>query len=109
MIGVALGVLEVVFVVLVVIAVILQISLYKSNSKKQNAVYIGNIALGIILSYLAYTSLPVNFTAQRSLTIGLGALVLLAFLLKFIIKKHEFISKWLLSIAVIGSFIQLFL
>lgn len=86
MIGVALGVLEVVFVILIVIAVILQISLYKSNSEKQNAVYIGNIALGIILSYLAYTSLPVNFTAQRSLTIFLHLFLLNPFL---VLQCHE--------------------
>lgn len=105
----ALGVLWILFIVLAIIAIILQYLLYKNNGTKQNTIFIGNAILGFILSYIAYTALPINLTGQRNLAIGLAVIIVVALLLRFVMKRYEIASKLLLSVAIVGSFIQLFL
>lgn len=105
----ALGVLWILFIALAVIAIILQFLLYKKDGTRQNTIFIGNAILGFILSYMAYTSLPMNVTGQRNVAIGLAVVIVVALLLKFVINRYENASKLMLSVAIVGSFIQLFL
>lgn len=105
----ALGVLWILFIALAVIAIILQFLLYKQDGIRQNTIFIGNAILGFILSYMAYTSLPMNVTGQRNVVIGLAVVIVVALLLKFVVNRYENASKLLLSVAIVGSFIQLFL
>lgn len=105
----ALGVLWILFIALAVIAIILQFLLYKQDGIRQNTIFIGNAILGFILSYMAYTSLPMNVTGQRNVVIGLAVVIVVALLLRFVMRRYEIASKLLLSVAIVGSFIQLFL
>ncbi len=63
----ALGVLMIIFIVLIIAAIIIQILLYKKESK--NSVFIINMLFGVILSYLTFTFSPMNFTEQKFLAI----------------------------------------
>ncbi len=103
----ALGILEIIYVVLGISAVAFQYLLYKEKDVANINVYIINVALGLILAYMAFTALPANFTARRTLAIALGVLAIIALLIKDRTKDNSLISKTLLTIAIVGSMIQL--
>lgn len=104
----ALGVLMVTFIVLFIIAVVLQILLYRRQNKSNNGIFIINMLFGIVLSYLAFTSLPSNYTGQRSLALVFGLVAVLALVLKFTNRKFIFVSKVMLTVTIIGTLVQLF-
>lgn len=105
----ALGVLTIIYIMLIVVALIVQIALYKNKYQSKNGVFIINTLLGIILSYIAYSSLPTNFTGQRILAAGWGIISIIAIILKLSTKKSVMISKTMLSVAIVGGLSQLFL
>ena len=94
-------------IVLVIVAVGLQVLLYKN--KATNTTFIINTLYGILLAYMAYTSFPTNFTMQRILVIGLGILSILGILLKFNSEKFIVVSKVMLSVSIFGSLVLMFL
>lgn len=104
----ALGVLMVTFIVLFIIAVVLQILLYRRQNKSNNGIFIINMLFGIVLSYLAFTSFPSNYTGQRSLALVFGLVAVLALVLKFTNRKFIFVSKVMLTVTIIGTLVQLF-
>ena len=104
----ALGILAIIYVVIIIFTIAIQFLLYKNNGKSMNSIFIMNVALGIILAVIAYTSLPTNYTGQRILSITLGVLAILAVFVK--LKNTNLLtSKIILSVSVIGGFIQLFI
>ena len=105
----ALGTLSIFYIVLAIIGVVVQILLYKDKNERKNGVFIINTLLGIILSYMAYTSFATNFTGQRILALSLGILSVLALILKLATQKNTVLSKTMLSISIVGSFLLLFL
>ena len=105
----ALGILSIFYIVLAIIGVVVQILLYKDKNERKNGVFIINTLLGIILSYMAYTSFATNFTGQRILALSLGILSVLALILKLATQKSTVLSKTMLSISIVGSFLLLFL
>ena len=105
----ALGLLKVLYIVLVVIAVIIQLLLYRNKNELKNGVFIINMLFGIILSYMIFSSLPTNFTNQRILAIVWGLIATTAVILKLKSEKLIMASKIMLSVSIIGGFFQLFI
>lgn len=105
----ALGVLEIIYIVLVITAVIIQALLYKSKNKSQNNIFIINMLFALLLTYMVFTALPTNYMGQRILVIVLGALSLLAVLVKLKSEKLFLASKVMLTVSVFGNLVQLFL
>ncbi|CAD2079578.1 hypothetical protein [Phocicoccus pinnipedialis] len=103
----ALGLLEILFIALVVIALIAQRFLYKNNSPSLKGVFIWNVVLTFLISYLAFTSLPENYHIQRSLAVLWSIVAIIATIIKFSFPKLLVVSKLVLSIALLGSLIHL--
>lgn len=104
----ALGVLFIFYLVLISVAVILQFLLYKSKYKSSNGIFIINMLFVIFLTYLAYTALPTNYTIQKSIAIFWASFAVLAVVLKLITGKSSVVSRVILSLSIIGSFLQLY-
>ncbi len=104
----ALGVLFVFYLILISVAVILQFLLYKSKYKSSNGIFIINMLFVILLAYIAYTALPENYTIQKSIAIFWASFAVLAVVLKLITGKSSVVSRVILSLSIIGSFLQLY-
>lgn len=99
-------VLLIIYSALAVIAVAAQIVLY--NDKARNGIYILNMLIGLLLAYIVYTSLPENFEMQKNIALGIASMSIIGLILKSINRNFAYISKILLSISIVGGFIQLF-
>lgn len=97
----ALGTLMILNIVLVIVAIGLQVLLYKN--KATNTIFIINILFGILLAYVAYTSFPTNYTMQRTIAIGLGGASILGMILNLSNEKFIVASKVMISLSVFGS------
>ena len=91
----ALGVLQIIFIVLALLALVGQ--------------FLFNTLLGMGISFLIYSGLPSNFLGQKALAALWGLIAIVAFLLKWQRPKTLSLSKVLLSISIIGGFIHLFI
>jgi len=105
----ALGVLQVLIIILIIAAVISQILLYGRKSTSGNSIFIINMLFGILLSYMVFSALPTNYTGQRALAIVWGVIAVLAVVLKLNNQKLITVSRVLLTIAIIGGLVQLLL
>lgn len=103
----ALGILMIFNIVLLIVAIGLQVLLYKN--KATNTIFIINILFGILLAYIAYTSFPTNYTMQRTIAIGLGLASILGVILKFKNEKNAIMSKVMITVSIIGSLLLIFL
>ncbi|PID24292.1 hypothetical protein [Sporosarcina sp. P7] len=103
----ALDILEIMYIVLIIIAIGIQVVLYKS--KTNNSIIIINMLFGLLLSYLAFTSFPTNFTIQKTLSILMGIVAVLAVVMKFRSNELVFLSKIAFSISIVVSLGLLFL
>ena len=103
----ALGILMIINIVLLIVAVGLQVLLYKD--KATNTIFIINMLFGILLAYMAYTSFATNFTMQRMLAIGLGLASLLGMILKFSNEKYILVGKVMISLSIFGSILLMFM
>lgn len=99
----ALGILLIMNIIIVLGVIIAQFFLYQDRSSMK--FFMINMALGILLSFLAFTSIPTNFTAWRMLSLGLGILPLIAFYLHKQ-EKNDIIARVLLSVAIFGNLAQ---
>lgn len=102
----ALGILVIVNIVSIVIAIGFQILLYKTKSS--NSIFIINMLFSLLLSYLAFTAMPTNFTVQRTIAILMGVIAVLAIVMKFRSEKLVLFSKVILSISIVVNFMLLF-
>jgi multisubunit Na+/H+ antiporter MnhE subunit len=103
----ALGILRILFWVLALSVVVAQFLLYKTTNN--NGAFIFNVILGIILSFLIFTSLPENFIAQKYTSLIWGALAIIGIVCKTMNIKNITISKIILTVSVVGGLIQLFI
>ena len=101
----ALGILKIVFIVLIILVVVGQFLLYRSHGKR--GAIIGNTVLGVIVSYMTFTSLPSNYTVQRGLALVWGIIALIAIMLDLRSKGTFLVSKIMLTISVVGGIVQL--
>ena len=63
---------------------------------------------GVLLSYIAYSSQPSNYTTQIVISLSLGLLAVLALLLKLNTKTPLIATKVMLTVSIVGSLILLF-
>ena len=103
------AVLEILFGLIVVAAILSQYLLYKNKGDTSTFIFLFNGLLAILLSWLIFTSLPANYDGQRLLSLIWGIIALIGLGMKFFIVKNEQISKLLLTIAVFGGIIHLML
>ncbi len=104
----ALGTLFIFYIVLFIIAGIIQYLLYKSKHKTNNSIFIINMIFAILLSYISFTALPSNFSGQKSIAIVWSVIAIFAVIIKLIAGKYSMLSKIMLSLAIIGGFLQLY-
>lgn len=103
----ALGILMIINIVLLIVAVGLQVLLYKD--KATNTIFIINMLFGILLAYMAYTSFASNLTMERTIAILLGIAPIIGMLLKLNNEKYAVMSKVMISVSIFGGILQLFL
>lgn len=94
---------------LIIIAVVLQYYLYVSRPGAKNSfmIFMINVIFAILLSGLAFTSLPSNYLGLRSIGAIWGSLAIIALVLKLVNKRFTMTSKILLTVAIVGGLIQL--
>lgn len=102
----ALGLLGILFGVLLVLALILQLLLYKRDDKN---IFLLNVIFGLIVSYLAFTGLATNFSGRRMLALFWGLLAILAMALRRKETLPLIGGKRVLTLAIVGGLIQLIL
>lgn len=105
----ALGVLGIIYVVLIAIAIIIQFLLYKDKNERKNNIYIVNMIFGVILAYMAFTSLPTNSVGQRTLALAFGVIAFSALALKVKTETNIMLNKIMLTVSIVGSFLLLYL
>lgn len=105
----ALGILGIIYILLLVLAVALQILLYKSKGKSQIGIFIVNALFVLLLAYLSFTSLPTNFLGQRILAASAVLIAIIAVVIRLKAKKFTFPSKLMLTLATLGSLALLLL
>lgn len=105
----ALGILEILYIIFIIIGIIIQILLYREKNESKNNIFIINMLFVILLSYIAFTSFAINFTVERTLAIVFAVIALLAVGVKVKVEKLAILSKVMLSISIIGNFLLLFL
>jgi len=103
----ALGYLGILFGILCLGVIVAQFLLYKNNNS--NGVFVFNVALGIMLSFLIFTSLPENYIIQKYISLIWGALAMLAMVIKSVNIKNITISKIMLTVSLFGGLIHLFI
>lgn len=100
------GVLMLLFIGLFILIIIGQLLLYKNSEGPIG--FIWNTILGLLLSYLIYTSLPSNEIIEKILSLSWGILAVVALIIGNRFPKKELLSKILFSLAVIGGCIHLY-
>lgn len=105
----ALGFLEILYGGLLILAIILQVFLYKDKNKSRFTIYLLNGSFGLILSYLGFSSQPSNFEIKRIQALIIGGLAILGLGYSFFTKKDSLRGKVLLSLSIIAGFMYLFL
>ncbi len=100
----ALGYLFIFYMFLLAFTLILQVLLYQSNNR---LTFILNIAFGIFLAILAFTSQPTNYTGQRIVSIIFALVSVLAAYVRY--RDYDRIGNLLVSISIIGGLVQLFI
>ena len=98
-------VLLIIYGVIGIATVAAQYSLYKANP--ENTVYSINLGIGLILTFIAYTSFPSNETTLKMLAIIFGVIGIAAIYLKSV-SDQPLLPKVLLSFSIIANFVLLF-
>lgn len=106
----ALGSLNILFMVLGALSIIGIIMIYikKGNDITGNGIFSAVSLLGLIISWFVYTSLPSNYIGGQIIAIGWGILALIAAITKFTLKDRGNIARVILSISIFGGLINLF-
>lgn len=104
----ALGSLAIIYIILALVIVISQFFLYQQNTLEINFIFIVNIILSVLVSWINFSALPVNYTNQKFLSLIWGTLGIVSLFLVLSRNKKE-LSKIILTIALFGGFLQLIL
>lgn len=100
-------ILLIIFIVLALLALIGQVFLYKEHPS--TVVFLFNGLLAIIFSWMIFTSLPTNFTNEKIIASIWGIIAMISVIMQFSNRKLYTLSKLLLSVAVVGGLIHLFI
>ena len=99
-------VLLIMFIAIVIAAVILQILLYRDKSTN-GTIFILNLVLILVISFITFTGLPTNYGIQRVIAVAWSVLGIIAFFLKSKGANSISTSKILLTVAMVGGLIQM--
>lgn len=102
------GILLIIFGILLVSAILLQLLLYGSKYRESRIVFLGNVALAIVIAFMSYTSFPENYGVAKFIALALGLLSLLGLILRYTDKRDKTMSNILVSISLIFGLIYLF-
>ena len=103
----ALGLLVIVFIVIAVVSLFSIAALFMVKDPKGNNIVFGfTVLLGIVISYMAVTALPTNYTVPRVFSASMGVLAIIGVLLKLMHKTIA--AKILVSASVLLGLTQLF-
>lgn len=102
-------ILLILFVVLIAATVFLTYLLYTSGNdvKKHNTVYILSAVLAFILSFIAFSAIPDNYTTQRLIAGAWPILTVASLGLKYIVKGNSKLPEILLSVATFAALAQM--
>lgn len=101
----ALGALVILDLVLIILAIVFQILLYKIWSN--NGIFMINMIFSLALAFFAFSAFPTNYVFQKTLAIIVGVIAIVAVVVKFSNDKFLMLSKVILSITMITSLILL--
>lgn len=104
----ALGWLFIVFLVMtgISIAGVAALFLMKNETVKKY-VFIGLVIWGLVIAYLEFTALPVNFTVEKISAVAIGLLGVFGLGIKFM-TGHEKAANLLVTLSVLLGMFQLF-
>lgn len=103
----ALGALWILLLVMAVISIVSIVLLFTVKDNKINNVIFGfAVIFGILVSYLAVTSLPDNYTGTRIIAASFGVLAIIGIILRFM--QKTMISNVLVTASIVLSMLQLF-
>lgn len=103
----ALGILLIMFIVIGVVCVVSIASLYLVKDPQKNTViFVITAGLGILISYLNFTSLASNLVAPRIVAIVFGILAVIGLILKY--KHGDFAAKLFVTASVVLGIVQLY-
>src|SRR5699024_11457514 len=104
----SLGILLVFYIILVILAGIIQYLLYKSKHKNNNKIFFINMIFAIFLSYVSFTALPNNFSVQKFIAIAWSLIAIFAVIIILIYVNYSMLSKIMLFLFISGGFLRLF-
>lgn len=103
----ALGLLMIMFIVIGVLGLLSVVLLFTvKDPRKNNSVFWFTVILGIVISYIATTSLPANFNIPRIFAASMGVLAVIGIVLKVMHKTIA--AKIMVTASVLLGMIQLF-
>lgn len=107
----ALGILAIIYIVLGGLTLLFQILLYRGNDNTKNysVIFMLNVFLGVVLSFLVYSSLPSNFIIEKVISAALGLIAVISIGVRVKTEKPSIISKIMLTISIVGGLIQLYI
>ena len=97
--------LLIIYGILLIVSGILQYLLFKTedNKQKNRIAFLANFLLVLVLSFIAYTEQPENYTIQRTIATLPALLAFVAVLIKFQAEKNKNLAKILLITSVISG------
>lgn len=105
----ALGILKIIYFILAGAGLASLILLYMDQSKKVSLIFALNVLLGLIFSWMIFSSYPANYPMQRGISLIWGALALLALVLRITKKENTLLlSKIIMTISLAGAIIHMF-
>ncbi len=107
----ALGVLELIFYGLGILALLMQVLLYKGGMSEtvEKVVYGGNVVLALAVVGILYTSLPSNFSGPQLVAVLWGVLAVVSLMFLYTRNSNKQVGKYIVSLSLLGALVQLFL
>lgn len=103
----ALGILLIVFIVIAVVSLFSIAALFMVKDRKINNMVFGfTVILGLVISYMAVTALPTNYTVPRVFSASMGVLAIIGVILKLMHKTLA--AKLVVTVSVLLGLTQLF-
>lgn len=101
------GELLIFLVISYIVGLVLQFFLYKKNSNgdTKSIIYLLNVLYAMGLSYLAYTSLPSNYTLQKNITLIFGLLSVVSFIFKNRKIGRIAVNNMMITLSILGSIV----
>lgn len=87
--------------------IIIMISARKS--KTQSIIFLVLTAYALLITFLSQSSISDNLYIQQAIAGALGALAIIAFILRFLIHNHYNLSKLLLVLSIAAGIIYMFI